>query len=397
MVNVFGECTDNEEKLLDSVNLIKKITVSDGKYKDYMKEINTSYELAFQPYRTRNLPDQTLSWKSTVRCFKDKVYVLDDDEPTISHDITSTNIKDDGNATLTYGVLGEIGDGRATGIIGAEGIPGPQGVRGKQGPIGEGSLTSLCMWLPNTMLESLRQKDENGCYLIRDKDKDLRFDKEMKIVEWISRCDKKINLVAKAPAKKLIKLPNDQGFALDFNKSCYTSNEICFMLYRYGFICITFHTSVKDEHTLITSFDVDNPDTFFNEISVTCSSVSILAINSDRSQRNVIVPHNCSLWTTLFVEWVADYDTRTLTGKYMIDNDDKKGGSFSFNDIQDFEGVYVGARGSSTVHPFVGGISAIEVYKSKEKKHMPMEMKKLVVNDQLISNEDPPTKKKKFI
>ena len=95
-----------------------------------------------------------------------------------------------------------------------------------------------------------------------------------------------------------------------------------------------------------------------------------------------------------------DGDDRTVYGKYKIDKDIS--GSFHFKDsCDDFrDGIYVGARASITNHPFIGDISAIEIYTAKDDKmkDLPNKLKELVIDDQMYTYfSATPAKRKKII
>ena len=671
-------------------NVLQLVTVSDGVYKDYMKEINDSYDFGFTPFRTRYIESQSLPWKSAVRCFKEEVYVLDDDIYH-SHTITSTVIKDDGNATLTYAIQKKIKNGKTMAIVGPKGptgVRGPQGKRGEKGekgndgsigktgdrgPIGprgpngyidyeytsvaalkylpgmyrkkilengekksnysfrvdadylefltsdkikkwralEGSiaavqddseymaryeqdkvsqiqylkfihstysisippttdctmfivyrlkekrktsndyimigdnektktvkwktigfngehtelmitdcngnmmkidnfprtspligniwhclcvkwsandassiwvnarkisnftagkysgpnepiilggqtvfdergfhgdmalfevyntflkddeifmmqnkyckmfqiksddgnflypidaspvLDNLCSWLPNMMLENLRQKEEAGCFLIRDIQKDIKRGKDKQIVEWVSRADKKCNLKGKVPSRELIELPFQRGYALDFNKTYYTLDTGLFMSSYYGFVCITFRTQHEEEQILLTNYDEDESEVFVSDISVTRTRISILGSISTLNKQEVIIQHDCSRWTTLFIEWFFSTEG-TVSGRYMINDDKEMIGTFRFSSGESVleAGFSIGGRGSGISHPFIGGISAIEIHTSDYTQDMARSIKELVIKDQMLNSHGeyvPAMKKKKII
>ena len=59
MVNVFGERADaggsnaNMEKFMHSIKLLKQVTITSGRYSDYIDQIQDSYRLGFTPYRVQ--------------------------------------------------------------------------------------------------------------------------------------------------------------------------------------------------------------------------------------------------------------------------------------------------------------------------------------------------------
>ena len=71
MVNVFGDSTTSR-----NLQVVKKVVVTDGKFKDYSDEIQQSYELGFTPYRRHKNVDGT--FVTPTRIYDGRVYVLDD-------------------------------------------------------------------------------------------------------------------------------------------------------------------------------------------------------------------------------------------------------------------------------------------------------------------------------
>ena len=73
MFNVFGDSTASG---LGNLQMVKKIVVTEGKFKDYGDEIQQSYELRFTPYRLHKNVDCTFA--TPIRYYDGRVYVLDD-------------------------------------------------------------------------------------------------------------------------------------------------------------------------------------------------------------------------------------------------------------------------------------------------------------------------------
>ena len=73
MVNVFGESVGSGSVDLQSV---KKVGVTNGQYKDYVNEMQQSYELGFPPYWLHTSGYGT--FVEPIRVYNAKVYVLDD-------------------------------------------------------------------------------------------------------------------------------------------------------------------------------------------------------------------------------------------------------------------------------------------------------------------------------
>ena len=73
MVNVFGESVGNGPV---DLQIVKKVVVTKGQYKDYVNEIRQSYELGFPPCRLHTNDDGT--FVTPIRVYDGRVYVLDD-------------------------------------------------------------------------------------------------------------------------------------------------------------------------------------------------------------------------------------------------------------------------------------------------------------------------------
>ena len=58
------------------LQVVKKVILTKGKFKDYWNEIQQSYVLGFTPYRLYKNPDGT--FVTPIRYYDGKVYVLDD-------------------------------------------------------------------------------------------------------------------------------------------------------------------------------------------------------------------------------------------------------------------------------------------------------------------------------
>ena len=98
---------------------------------------------------------------------------------------------------------------------GARGSPGPQGLKGDPGKNG----IDLGVWMTNTLLKSLRENDESGSFFIRNL-KDIERDGK-KITRWMTKCSSGKHLNAVRASENLIKLPSDQGYAIEFMNSLY--------------------------------------------------------------------------------------------------------------------------------------------------------------------------------
>ena len=99
MVNVFGESVGSVSV---DLQLVKKVVVTKGQYKDYVNEMQQSYELGFPPYRLHTSGYGT--FVTPIRVYNGKVYVLDD---VATMDVTGRHIVGD-NSKLIYFVEGDM-------------------------------------------------------------------------------------------------------------------------------------------------------------------------------------------------------------------------------------------------------------------------------------------------
>ena len=135
MVNVFGESVGNGSA---DLQLVKKVVVTKGQYKDYVNEMQQSYELGFPPYRLHTSEYGT--FVTLIRVYNGRVYVLDD---VTTMDFTKRHIVGD-NSKLIYFVEADDGSGVAlqgdrgpSAVRCLKGDSGGQGPSGRQGPSGK--------------------------------------------------------------------------------------------------------------------------------------------------------------------------------------------------------------------------------------------------------------------
>ena len=108
MVNVFG---DSIVSVPGNLQVVKKVAVTEGKFKDYSDEILQSYELGFTPYRLHKNADGTFVSVAPIRVYDGKVYVLDD---VSTMDIGDRDLTtDEINGKLIYFVKGDGSSGVA--------------------------------------------------------------------------------------------------------------------------------------------------------------------------------------------------------------------------------------------------------------------------------------------
>ena len=289
-------------------------------------------------------------------------------------------------------VFGEEAFRRPRGPPGIDGLPGPQGSKGNPG---ENGIDLMSVWMSNTLLKSLRENDENGCFFIRNL-KDIERDGK-KIKRWITKSSNGKNLNAVRPSESLVKLPDDQGYAIEFTNSLYVVDIPLYMGFMsgYGFFCVTFKTQEVKEQTLFSNHDIDNPDFPDNELLVSKSKISICGVKDEKSAI-FSFDHDCREWTTLFVEWNTNKERNETTFHYVINND-KKTGSFSFNTSDMMTSfIAIGDRDDGLLHkPFNGQVRAIEFYFSTDildGKCLPMSLRNKIIESQCVRSDVPPTR-----
>ena len=157
MVNVFGDSITSGQ---GNFQVVKKVVVAEGKFKDYIDEIQQSYEHGFTPYRLHKNADDT--FVTPIRVYDGNVHILDDiatmevgDRDLLTDEINSKLVyfaKSDGSSGVALqgdrglsgarglkvdsGDKGPVGSRGPTGKRGIEGPESPPGKIGKMGPIG---------------------------------------------------------------------------------------------------------------------------------------------------------------------------------------------------------------------------------------------------------------------
>lgn len=262
---------------------------------------------------------------------------------------------------------------------------GPRGPRGFPGR--QGSINDFCTWFPNTILKQL-QDHEEACYILDTQKPEQDIIREKgKIIEWKSRNPRKWNLIGIHPSSNLVQPTPKLRFAIDFNKNLYFSiNWIIIELFEgYGYCCITFKTDSDMEQVLITNFEKEfDPAKRLHEISVTSDVINVYGYSNGKLTAHPI-QHNCKNWTTLFIDYTHHGNHHLPTEyTYIIDNDARMQGTFSFQrPIMAKSGGYVGGRKDGT-KPFSGLIAGMETYFTHSPKPIPVSLKKLIINSQMM-------------
>ena len=121
----------------------KRVVEENGKYKDWVKEINESHRVGFPPYRI--FTDGMVTFMSPIRVYDRKVYALTD---IAVLDVGDRTIKGDGKLVYfcfaddydaAFAVQGDrdpAGEQGEYGPRGPDGVAGKAGKRGADGPVG---------------------------------------------------------------------------------------------------------------------------------------------------------------------------------------------------------------------------------------------------------------------
>ena len=145
MVNVFGDSIASGPE--GNLQVVKKVVTTVGQYKDYINEIEQSYELGFTPYRLHTRLDDV--FVTPIRVYRGSVYELDDVSTMqvttrqIATDVSKliyfVKVDDDGG--MGFALHGDRGPSGTMGLKGDSGDSGPTGSRGpigKRGAVGPG-------------------------------------------------------------------------------------------------------------------------------------------------------------------------------------------------------------------------------------------------------------------
>ena len=245
------------------------------------------------------------------------------------------------------------------------------------------SFKDYCTWFPNTTLTDFQKNEEDASFFIADTKKDLKVNKTGEIITWFSKSKSNENLNGKILSKKFVSMA--KGFALTFDKTYYTILNSAFIIFPgYGYLCITFCTNEEKKQVLLTNYTTNSTiTTTFNEIVVSRSTVSLIGFDKDKKQKEVNLEHDCTKYTTLFIEWIIVDDS--ATGYLWINNKRKKQFSFT-QDYVSNDSIDVGMREDHSF-PFKGNIGALEIYHKIDRNEkingIPDAVRDLIINNQM--------------
>ena len=137
MVNVFGDRTGGTcDGFPENFKMVREVRKTSGVFNSYLKEIKTSIELGYIPYR--NVHVGNFRGPCYLFIFKDHVFQLG---AVGKHLVDITNWNATNDEPLTYWEEVDSNDGEVIAIVGPPGPPGSPGRRGPQGKRGiDGSV-----------------------------------------------------------------------------------------------------------------------------------------------------------------------------------------------------------------------------------------------------------------
>ena len=271
---------------------------------------------------------------------------------------------------------------------GPSGPPGPQGPKGDPGK--EGNMDQMCMWMPKTILNKFREEEEQCCFLLTNREKDVKRTGS-DIVEWISRCKNKRNIksIKNLTSKDIIQI-TDERYALDFHNTLYFNQSIWFMQEDGGYncVCVTFRVEGETVQTIVTNYNPSKLPILHHEIAATHNEIRIYGvINEELSY--IPIPWLTKEWTTLFVEWNTSPSGKKQ-GRYII-NDNEETGVFTCKQSTDINenGITIGGRCDKS-RLLTGAICALEIYTAENAKanSFPDSLAQLIIKNQLIKNKN---------
>ena len=267
---------------------------------------------------------------------------------------------------------------------GSVGPVGPRGMSGKPG------IEDMCTWMPNSILNRLREDDEDCCFLLTHSVQDIKRESGKGIVKWLTRCKNKKNAVGIYPCSDIKQIPTGQ-WVLDFDKNLY---EVKTTLTEdasnsYSFLCTTFQVGkgAKGEQFIVSNCNQD----FQRGISVTNTEIRIWGAKNG-TLSYVAIQLVTSAWNTVFVEYCNNKQ-----GMYIIRS---KGitirGEFTCEELPPFTptSIYIGGKGADIAdHQFFKGfISALETYMGpvdlSQGIIFPEALKQTIISNQIIDDED---------
>lgn len=272
----------------------------------------------------------------------------------------------------------DVFGGSGGSVLAKTGPRGPKGAKGAEGPRGprgfDSSLHDLCMWLPNSVLKSLRGTDEIGSFFISKLTRDLTIQNDV-VTVWKSESITGVNLTAEEGTKDVTKIKSG-SYALGFKRNRYISDTLHVLSTHKGtssFLCITFKAVGAGEQVLISnhSDDMEDEDDYC-EIRVSPTEI-ILHLHSE----DEIIQRSSKEWTTLFVACNSDHTTSHF--KYNVNG---VTGSYTRPVGEDnVVGIAVGSRYNGEMY-LNGHVLSMELYDANQPIEVPEELKNMVMKSQ---------------
>ena len=385
MVDKFGDCSVLDERaLFENVQVVKKIIVTKGKYKDYYNEIASSIKLGYVPYRVSK--DVTLS-PSYLYIFDNKVWCIGSSgkiAELVSEEIITKKLHlvywKEGDAVgavaAIQGPAGGVGPRGKRGLTGPDGARGERGERGKRGERGEtGAKASrddivniMCQYLKNFIVEEIR-KEKVYCRLSIVTKVDVDILSKTNLVMRIK--DKSSNKYDATQSQKKFMgvLTSERSkFSILFYKNWYTI-PLDFRTKRYTFVVVVY--KIKSLNNDAGNYLLSNfkDDKLFRGVCILNDKT--LRIHSGMSVIGATVfdwstwtaTNPCQInnkWVVLGIEWHrAKHDNKSQ----IWVNAKKVTNFISLDSKGDPNRVILGGKGIDLKDNFFSGqIASLEVY-----------------------------------
>ena len=166
----------------------------------------------------------------------------------------------------------------------SRGPRGPFGPAGPRGAKGKPGIDDMSVWMPNTVLNQLREEDEECCFLLTHPMKDIERQRGKGIVKWLTRCKNKKNAVGIYPCEDIEQIPTGQ-WALDFDDNLYVIEKVTLTEdtpNSYTYFCVTFRLQSEGNNEE-DQFIVFNGDSNYQRgVSATNNEIRIWGAKNDK-------------------------------------------------------------------------------------------------------------------
>ena len=323
------------------------------------------------------------------------------------------------------GLRGPRGPAGVQGVPGERGNQGPRceaGRRGERGARGvDGSIDDMCEWLPRTVLQQFRHDSEDCCFMIEKLgtgkgSHDVKTDDAGKsVLEWTSRSAsapdpdtrtkiQKRLVGARDWPKPLIEFVYERGCMKMEKSMLYSIQSGIRLTNSYVALCLTFkiraNSHIHEEQYVVSNWEdpAKHGSIELVERGIAATSEGIRILGAEEKW----IAHDCTKWTTLFVEWgvkgLKSAEGQKVDGCYLFAGNRRGGGTFVSRPADAepdlYEHVYIGGRSDNTRH-MDGWLASVEWYSCEEDRiqssgRMPFKLRDLILHDQVMDEEATP-------